>query len=100
MKRRGIAVLALVMLVVLVTQFGADAARDVIVIGEIAALTGPTMQQGTQERNGCVLAVEEINAAGGLLGKQVKLVTYDSRDSRQKVFQHIENWSNKTRPAW
>jgi len=77
MKRRGIAVLALVMLVVLVTQFGADAARDVIVIGEIAALTGPTMQQGTQERNGCVLAVEEINAAGGLLGKQVKLVTYD-----------------------
>lgn len=77
MKRKGIAILALAMLVALVTQFGANAARDVIVIGEIAALTGPTTQQGTQERNGCVLAVEEINAAGGLLGKQVKLVTYD-----------------------
>jgi len=48
-----------------------------IFIGEIAALTGATSQQGLQERNGCILAMEEINAAGGLLGRPIKLVTYD-----------------------
>ncbi len=58
-------------------SIGAVYSADPIFIGEIAALTGATSQQGLQERNGCILAMEEINAAGGLLGRPIKLVTYD-----------------------
>ncbi|OPZ63539.1 MAG: hypothetical protein BWY85_01650 [Firmicutes bacterium ADurb.Bin506] len=77
MLRRAASILAISALVLLVAGMGISAQADVIVIGEIAALTGPTAQQGLQERNGAVLAVEEINAAGGVLGKQIKLITYD-----------------------
>lgn len=49
----------------------------VIKIGEIAALTGPTALSGLQEKNGVMLAVEEINKKGGILGKKVEVVTLD-----------------------
>ena len=55
-----------------------------IVIGLITALTGPTSLWGNQERNGAVLRVDEINAVGGVLGKQIKLVVYDHKGSTQE----------------
>lgn len=72
---------ALVAIVAIAAAFmmsiGGAYSAEPIFIGEIAALTGATSQQGLQERNGCILAMEEINAAGGLLGRPIKLVTYD-----------------------
>ncbi|HOA16251.1 MAG TPA: ABC transporter substrate-binding protein [Bacillota bacterium] len=72
---------ALVAIVAIAAAFmmsiGGAISAEPIFIGEIAALTGATSQQGLQERNGCILAMEEINAAGGLLGRPIKLVTYD-----------------------
>jgi branched-chain amino acid transport system substrate-binding protein len=55
------------------------AKEEPIVIGFITALTGPTSLWGTQERNGAVLAAEEINAKGGVLGRPVKLIVYDHK---------------------
>jgi branched-chain amino acid transport system substrate-binding protein len=34
---------------------------------------------GAHERDGALLAVEEINAAGGVLGRPLELVAYDVR---------------------
>lgn len=48
-----------------------------IVIGEIAALTGPTALSGIQEQKGVQLAIDELNAKGGVAGYTFKLVTYD-----------------------
>lgn len=59
---------------------GGDA--DTIVIGEVAALTGGTATFGQSSHAGTQMAVDEINAAGGLLGKKVSLVTEDDQ-SRQ-----------------
>jgi branched-chain amino acid transport system substrate-binding protein len=56
-----------------------SAKDDPIVVGFITALTGPTSLWGTQERNGAVLAAEEINAKGGVLGRQIKLIVYDHK---------------------
>lgn len=54
------------------------AATDEIVIGEFASLTGKEATFGQSSHEGTVLAVEEINAAGGVLGKKVKLIHEDN----------------------
>lgn len=56
---------------------GTDA--ETIVIGGLAPLTGDAAQYGIAVNNGVKLAVEEINAAGGVLGKQVELIMYDDQ---------------------
>ena len=50
---------------------------DTIKVGEFASLTGKEATFGISSHEGTLLAVEEINAAGGVLGKQIKLLTED-----------------------
>ena len=57
----------------------AAAAEDVIKIGHLAALTGDWAAYGQTEVNSAKLAVEEINAKGGVLGKKLQLIPYDFR---------------------
>ncbi len=57
------------------------AAPATIKIGEFASLTGKEATFGTSSHEGTVLAVEEINAAGGVLGKQLELVYEDNRST-------------------
>ncbi|HEV7866571.1 MAG TPA: ABC transporter substrate-binding protein [Chthoniobacteraceae bacterium] len=52
---------------------------DEIVIGEFASLTGATASFGQSTHKGTQMAIEEINASGGLLGKKVRLVTEDDQ---------------------
>lgn len=50
-----------------------------IVVGEFASLTGKEATFGTSSHEGTLLAVEELNAAGGVLGKMIKLITEDNQ---------------------
>ncbi len=52
---------------------------DVIKVGEYASLTGKEATFGISSHEGTLLAVEELNAAGGVLGKQIKLMTEDTQ---------------------
>ncbi len=52
---------------------------DTIRVGEYASLTGKEAGFGQSSHRGTVLAVEEINAAGGLLGRQIELFTEDNQ---------------------
>jgi len=52
---------------------------DVIRVGEYASLTGKEATFGQSSHEGTLLAIEEINAAGGVLGKQLKLLTEDTQ---------------------
>ena len=54
-------------------------AQDTIKIGEFASLTGKEAGFGNESHQGTLLAVEEINAAGGLLGKKLELITEDNQ---------------------
>jgi branched-chain amino acid transport system substrate-binding protein len=56
--------------------------ESVINIGEVAALTGGTATFGQSSHNGTQMAVDEMNAAGGLLGKQIKLHTEDDQSKQ------------------
>lgn len=50
-----------------------------IKLGVIAPLTGPVARFGEYMREGFELAVEEINSAGGVDGKQIKLIYEDTK---------------------
>jgi branched-chain amino acid transport system substrate-binding protein len=50
-----------------------------ILVGEFASLTGKEATFGISAHEGTKLAIEEINAAGGLLGKPVQLLTEDDQ---------------------
>lgn len=50
---------------------------DDVPIGHVAALTGPSAAVGVSADEGVQLALDEINAAGGVLGKKVRVVTED-----------------------
>src|ERR1700729_2011129 len=55
-------------------------AADPIVIGWVGPLSPPGgYAEGTNMKNAAVLAAEEINAAGGILGRKVEIFYADTR---------------------
>ena len=54
-------------------------AEGTIKIGLLAPLTGKSADDGINVKNSVEMAVEKVNAAGGVLGKKIELVTYDDR---------------------
>ena len=52
---------------------------DTIKVGEFASLTGSEASFGKSSHNGTLIAIDEINAAGGLLGKKVELIYEDDQ---------------------
>jgi branched-chain amino acid transport system substrate-binding protein len=58
---------------------GTTAAGDTIPIGEYASLTGNEAAFGRSSHRGTELAIEELNKAGGVLGKKLRLLTEDTQ---------------------
>jgi len=54
-------------------------AQDEIKVGEFASMTGGTATFGVSSHNGTALAIDELNAVGGLLGKKINLITEDDQ---------------------
>ena len=52
---------------------------DKIVIGGLGPLTGSVAVYGITSTNGIKLAVKEINAAGGIMGKQIEYILEDEK---------------------
>jgi branched-chain amino acid transport system substrate-binding protein len=64
---------------------GTAFAADPIKIGHVAALSGPSAQSGEAITRGLSLAIDEINAKGGLLGgRMLELVQRDDESSPPK----------------
>jgi hypothetical protein len=53
-------------------------AADPIVFGLVDEVTGPQAEAGLLTAQGVKLAIEEINAAGGIIGRQVELRIEDN----------------------
>ena len=56
-------------------------AQDVIKIANIVELSGGGATAGTNFKNGVELAVKEINAGGGILGKKIQTSTADTQSN-------------------
>ncbi|MDO8250897.1 MAG: ABC transporter substrate-binding protein, partial [Rhodoferax sp.] len=55
--------------------------QEVIKIANIVELSGGGASAGTNFKNGVELAVKEINAAGGVLGKKIQTTTSDTQSN-------------------
>ncbi len=64
---------------------GAAAPGDKIWFGHVGSLTGQEATFGDSTDKGVKLAIEEINAKGGLKGKQVDLKTYDDQGKPEEA---------------
>lgn len=60
-------------------------AANTIKIGEIATVTGDFAAYGVAEVESVKMAVNEINAAGGILGKKIELIVYDCRTRNEDM---------------
>lgn len=57
---------------------------DEIILGHYGSMSGAQATFGQSTDNGIRLALDEINAAGGVKGKPVRLITYDDKgDARE-----------------
>ena len=61
-----------------------------LVFSQAIELSGPAALAGDHWRNGVELAVQEINAAGGVLGRLLQMYTYDSNNGRGAVQRALE----------
>ncbi len=60
---------------------GTAFAQDTIKIANIVELSGGGATAGTNFKNGVELAVKEINASGGILGKKIQTFTSDTQSN-------------------
>ena len=58
---------------------------NTVAIGAVFPLSGPVAFYGNESRDGALLAIEQINAAGGLLGKKLTLIAEDDEGDGSKA---------------
>ncbi len=72
-------------------------AADPIKIGVSGPFTGGSAPMGVSMRDGVKLAVAEINAKGGLLGRQIQLIERDDEAKNERGVQIAQELINKER---
>ncbi len=85
MNRRGLIALAATLCSALLS-----CSPRPIIIGAPLGLTGLTSAIGVQGRNGMEMAIDEINAAGGIRGRPLELVVHNDGDTAEGGIQADE----------
>lgn len=74
------------------TEGGSD--EEPIIFASSLPLTGEFNVTGTKHRDGYQFCVDEINARGGLLGRQVELLVEDNRSDTEVTVTQMERFIN------
>lgn len=61
-----------------------------ILIGEYGSMTGPQSTFGQSTHNGLTMAIEEINAKGGVLGKPLEVINADDRSDANEAVTAVQ----------
>src|SRR5260370_22135080 len=77
----------------------AIAANEPIKIGYLPALTGPSSSTGIGINRGTVLAVDEINAAGGIDGRKIELIVRDTQSDPTKAVNAVAELTQRQKVA-
>jgi branched-chain amino acid transport system substrate-binding protein len=64
---------------------GSERPANAIVVGHVASMTGDTATFGRSADQGMRMAIEKINAGGGVLGRPIELVTEDDRSVTEEA---------------
>jgi ABC-type branched-subunit amino acid transport system substrate-binding protein len=65
-------------------------ATDRILFGQSAALSGPAAELGLEMQRGILAAFAEANAAGGIEGRRIELVSYDDKYEPEAAIANTE----------
>jgi branched-chain amino acid transport system substrate-binding protein len=68
--------------------------KETIMIGNYGSMTGAEATFGISTRDGIILAMEEWNKNGGLLGKQIELKAYDNQGKPEEARLSVEKLIN------
>jgi branched-chain amino acid transport system substrate-binding protein len=82
----------------LLTRF-AYGADDPILVGSLHDQSGPLAATGVPMVDSLDLAIQELNAAGGLLGRPLKMVHYDTQSNIQMYSQYAQQLALKDKVA-
>jgi branched-chain amino acid transport system substrate-binding protein len=82
--------LVAVMLLVSVTAFA-----DTIKLGALFDVTGPASHLGLPEKQTTEMLVEQINASGGIKGKKVELIFYDTQSDENRTLNYFKRLATK-----
>lgn len=94
-KSVNFGVLALAALLSLGTIGCGNSNSNEVVIGGIFPLSGGVAVYGVECKNGIDLAIEEINAAGGIDGKMIKLISEDDEGNPDKTVNAYQKLTSK-----
>ncbi|MEH2549266.1 urea transport system substrate-binding protein [Bradyrhizobium sp. AZCC 2262] len=70
-----------------------------IVVGSMYDLSGGLEAYGKSMSDALKFAVDELNAAGGLLGRQIKVVSFDTQSNMQLYAQYAQEAALKSKVA-
>jgi branched-chain amino acid transport system substrate-binding protein len=70
---------------------------DEILVGEYGSLTGTTATFGQSTHNAITMAMDEINAAGGILGKKVRVLVEDDQSRPEEAATAVTKLINQNR---
>ncbi len=90
MVKRILLIVAILCLLIPVLACAPEVVTPPIKIGCLLDLTGELAPMGGRMLNGARMAVEEINAAGGVLGRQVELVEEDGGTNADQGFDRVK----------
>ena len=88
MNKSKVSVIVLLVVIIIIAVISSKlsnkqigSSEEIVKIGGAFALTGDVAVYGEADRDGAQLAIDEINAAGGINGKQLKLIVEDTRST-------------------
>jgi branched-chain amino acid transport system substrate-binding protein len=76
---------------------GDSVASDTLIIGLDAAMTGDFAKSGVSIWRGMVLAVDELNQEGGLLGQTVQIVVKDHQANPKRGVDNLKTFAEQNR---
>jgi branched-chain amino acid transport system substrate-binding protein len=81
----------------LVTSCSKQGGGDTTRIGVITSVTGSQAAFGEAHKNGYLIALDEINAKGGVLGKKIELDFYDDQSKPDQAVQGVSKLVDQDR---
>ncbi|GGJ35971.1 ABC transporter substrate-binding protein [Deinococcus roseus] len=94
MKKSSVMLRALFGSLLVSSVFSVAGAQEAVKIGAITTLTGRLAEFGAQQKAGFELAVDELNAKGGIGGKKIELVLEDAASDVNKALAAAEKLAN------
>lgn len=83
--RKTLLIGTLLSLAVLGCKKSATTSGDEILVGQYGSMTGSEATFGISTDKGVKMAIDEKNAAGGVKGKKIKLITYDNQGKSEEA---------------